>query len=224
MEPTRRLALPRGTNARQFTKLLLSLLSHAGLKMACQAEAWQEKCPPTHCHATARQPSPPAAQVAKAGGSPRIRTEFSPVKSRDFTIKVCNPIATRRRTPLFLLLPKRMPRNTYERAGRDFASREMVRAAGNAPACSCSRSKRPYKIQNAKCRMQNVSWPPHSSLCPLHFSFRWVPSALNLISGHYFDRGGLCRHIGFNWGKWLARLKPCRKLVEHLGIAPSIVA
>ena len=32
MEPTRRLALPRGTNARQFTKLLLSLLSHAGRK------------------------------------------------------------------------------------------------------------------------------------------------------------------------------------------------
>ena len=25
------------------------------------------------------------------GGSPRIRTEFSPVKSRDFTVKVCNP-------------------------------------------------------------------------------------------------------------------------------------
>ena len=32
MEPTRRLALPRGINARQFTKLLLSLLSHAGTK------------------------------------------------------------------------------------------------------------------------------------------------------------------------------------------------
>jgi hypothetical protein len=25
------------------------------------------------------------------GGSPRNRTEFSPVKSRDFTVKVCNP-------------------------------------------------------------------------------------------------------------------------------------
>jgi hypothetical protein len=32
LEPTRRLALPRGINARQFTKLLLSLLSHAGVK------------------------------------------------------------------------------------------------------------------------------------------------------------------------------------------------
>jgi hypothetical protein len=32
------------------------------------------------------------------GGLPRIRTVFSPVKSRDFTIKVCNPIATRRRS------------------------------------------------------------------------------------------------------------------------------
>ena len=31
--PTGRLALPRGGFARQFTKLLLSLLSHAGLKM-----------------------------------------------------------------------------------------------------------------------------------------------------------------------------------------------
>src|SRR5713226_126401 len=29
----------RGANARQFTKLLLSLLSHAGVKMACRAEA-----------------------------------------------------------------------------------------------------------------------------------------------------------------------------------------
>src|SRR6267154_6805105 len=28
-------------------------------------------------------------------GLPRIRTEFSPVKSRDFTVKVCNPDATR---------------------------------------------------------------------------------------------------------------------------------
>ena len=32
MEPTRRLALPRGITARQFTKLLLSLLSHTGMK------------------------------------------------------------------------------------------------------------------------------------------------------------------------------------------------
>ena len=31
------------------------------------------------------------APRAKVGGSPRICTEFSPVKSRDFTIKVCNP-------------------------------------------------------------------------------------------------------------------------------------
>ena len=28
------------------------------------------------------------------GGLPRIRTVFSPVKSRDFTVKVCNPEAT----------------------------------------------------------------------------------------------------------------------------------
>jgi hypothetical protein len=33
-----RLALSWG-NARQFTKLLLSLLSHIGVKMACRAEA-----------------------------------------------------------------------------------------------------------------------------------------------------------------------------------------
>ena len=35
---------------------------------------------------------------SEIGGLPRIRTVFSPVKSRDFTIKVCNPIATRRRS------------------------------------------------------------------------------------------------------------------------------
>jgi hypothetical protein len=29
------------------------------------------------------------------GGLPRIRTVFSPVKSRDFTVKVCNPAAPR---------------------------------------------------------------------------------------------------------------------------------
>ncbi len=34
----------------------------------------------------------------KNGGLPRIRTVFSPVKSRDFTAKVCNPTATRRRS------------------------------------------------------------------------------------------------------------------------------
>ena len=61
MGPTERLALSWG-NARQFTKLLLSLLSHIG----------------------------------KNGGLPRNRTEFSPVKSRDFTIKVCNPGAIRK--------------------------------------------------------------------------------------------------------------------------------
>jgi hypothetical protein len=36
--PMERLALSWG-NARQFTKLLLSLLSHIGVKMACRAEA-----------------------------------------------------------------------------------------------------------------------------------------------------------------------------------------
>jgi hypothetical protein len=41
------------------------------------------------------------------GGSPRICTEFSPVKSRDFTVKVCNPNATRRR-----ILPCGTPRRS----------------------------------------------------------------------------------------------------------------
>ena len=30
------------------------------------------------------------------------------------------------------------------------------------------------------------------------------------------------RQTEFNWGKWLAWPKPGRRLVEHLGIAPSI--
>ena len=43
---------------------------------------------------------------------------------------------------------------------------KMVRAAGNAPACSCSRSKRlTFRLRPVK-----------------------LPSALNLIPGHYFDR------------------------------------
>ena len=56
MGPMERLALSWG-NARQFTKLLLSLLSHIG-KM-----------------------------VGRLG----FCTEFSRFKSRDFTVKVCNP-------------------------------------------------------------------------------------------------------------------------------------
>ena len=39
-----------------------------------------------------------AALRAKAGGLPRNRTVFSPGKSRDFTVKVCSPYATRRRS------------------------------------------------------------------------------------------------------------------------------
>ena len=34
--------------------------------------------------------------TSEIGGSPRIRTEFSPVKSRDFTIKVCNLVTVRK--------------------------------------------------------------------------------------------------------------------------------
>ena len=39
----------------------------------------------------AAEPHRVLAGQATNGGSPRIRTVFSPVKSRDFTIKVCNP-------------------------------------------------------------------------------------------------------------------------------------
>ncbi len=54
----------------------------------------------------------------------------------------------------------------------------------------------------------------HSSFCILHSAFRELPSALNPAAGHYFDR---------------ARPLPAdqaqlRKVVEHLGIAPSILA
>ena len=62
------------------------------------------------------------------------------------------------RTPLSPL-PRRASRTTRWRQG-------MVRAAGNAPACSCSRSKRlTFRLRPVK-----------------------LPSALNLFSGHYFDR------------------------------------
>src|SRR5262252_9073912 len=68
----------------------------------------------------------------------------------------------------------------------------MVRAAGNAPASSCSRSKRlTFRLRSEK-----------------------LPSALNAISGHYFDR---------------ARSLPADRaqlgeMVEHQGIAPCIPA
>jgi len=37
-------------------------------------------------------------ECVKIGGPPRIRTVFHPGKSRSFTIKVCDPNATRRRS------------------------------------------------------------------------------------------------------------------------------
>ena len=59
-----------------------------------------ERGPPFYAHLLTF----PSAHLLETGGSPRIRTEFSPVKSRDFTVKVCNPdgrpqrTATRRRS------------------------------------------------------------------------------------------------------------------------------
>ena len=38
------------------------------------------------------------SHIGKNGEVPRIRTGFSPVKSRDFTIKVCNPNTTRKQS------------------------------------------------------------------------------------------------------------------------------
>jgi hypothetical protein len=83
----------RGAHARQFTKLLLSLLSHIG-EMACVHSSSRGKVRPMEdilC-------SDPTGRWlrAKDGGLPRIRTAFSPVKSRDFTVKVCNSKKTRR--------------------------------------------------------------------------------------------------------------------------------
>ena len=54
MGPTGRLALPRGGFARQFTKLLLSLLSHAGMKWwvaTVLPRALRFKRPLHHCNA-----------------------------------------------------------------------------------------------------------------------------------------------------------------------------
>jgi len=48
----------------------LSLLSHIG-EMACPAVAGQEVKPAYALRCFGAQPSPPAAQMAKAGGSPR---------------------------------------------------------------------------------------------------------------------------------------------------------
>ena len=88
---------------RQFTKLLLSLLSHAGMKMACQAdlsrhseataEAWQgRKAGLRTCVLRRGSLRRPLTQMAKAGRLPRTCTVFRPGKSRRFTIKVCSPI------------------------------------------------------------------------------------------------------------------------------------
>jgi len=61
------------------------------------------------------------------GGWPRVRTEFSPVKSRDFTVKVCNP-------------------NSNERCGsRKFHSDDLL---GRQP-CSCSTSPPQRRVTSA---------------------------------------------------------------------------
>ena len=69
---------------------------------------------------------------------------------------------------------------------------KMVRTAGNAPAYSCSRSRRlTFRLRSDK-----------------------LPSALNLMSGHYFDRARSLPVDRVQLGE----------MVEHLGIAPSIPA
>ena len=91
--PTERLALSWGKNARQFTKLLLSLLSHVGffeIGLPGRSSHRARLSPPAHC-VLRRGSLALAARRAKAGGLPRIRTVFSPGKSRDFTAKVCSP-------------------------------------------------------------------------------------------------------------------------------------
>ncbi len=53
---------------------------------------------------------------------------------------------------------------------------------------------------------------------------RQDPSALNPMSGHYFDRARSLPADRVQLGKWLAESKPRRRLVEHQGIAPCIPA
>jgi len=78
-------------------------LDHVGIKHGLPSIAWnpnKEKssfAKPTE-DILRLKPSLTLGFQAKDGGLPRIRTVFSPGKSRDFTAKVCSPIATRRRS------------------------------------------------------------------------------------------------------------------------------
>jgi len=55
-----------------------------------------------------------------------------------------------------------------------------------------------------------------------------LPKQAHLAVGHHLQPcerwpcANTCRHSRFNWGKWLAKPKPWRRLVEHQGIAPCI--
>jgi hypothetical protein len=70
----------------------------------------------------------------------------------------------------------------------------MVKAAGNAPAYSCSRSKRlTFRLRSEK----------------------KLPSALNPVSGHYFDRASGGRVLTPAGGPGSTG-----EMVEHQGIAP----
>ena len=72
--------------------------------------------------------------------------------------------------------------------------------------------------------------PPPSAPAPeagaslLGYALERLPSALNLITGHYFNRAGsLPADRGQLRKKGLAKPKPGRKLVEHQGSAPCIL-
>ena len=108
---------------------------------------------------------------------------------------------------------------TLHLEGRDFASRKTGQrcwrtANGvNAPASSCSQSKRGGRPQGPF-RLRSVK----------------IPSALNSVSGLVAVRQHLrpcevsASRPNSTGGKWPAGPKLWRRLVEHLGIAPSILA
>src|SRR5690348_18361411 len=66
------------------------------MKWPARPKPRREKSPPTHLRASARQPSPPAAQMAKAGGSPRCCPVLCGLRDRCIAAMLATPDALRK--------------------------------------------------------------------------------------------------------------------------------
>ena len=77
---------PAGAAPAEFSyKENLQAAAERQKKWPAKPEPARHESPPSHSRASARQPSPPAARMAKAGGPPRYCPVFCGLKDRCIT-------------------------------------------------------------------------------------------------------------------------------------------